>query len=50
MNQREAAGLAGVLDPELVVPIHYETFERLDADSRAFAAGVAEKDVPVALD
>ena len=50
MDQREAADLAAALDPELVVPIHYDTFERLDADSRRFAAAVAEKGVPVALD
>lgn len=50
MDQTEAADLAGAMDPELVVPIHYDTFRRLDADSRTFAADIAEKGVPVALD
>jgi L-ascorbate metabolism protein UlaG (beta-lactamase superfamily) len=50
MDQREVADLAGALDPDLVVPMHYDTFERLDADSRAFAADVAKRGVPVALD
>jgi len=33
-----------------VVPIHYNTFEMLRADSGAFAADVAGRAIPVALD
>jgi len=50
MDRHGAAVLAAALDPDLVVPIHYNTFEALEADSRAFAADVAGRGVPVALD
>lgn len=50
MDRTEAAELAGALDPDLVVPVHYNTFDALETDSRAFAAGVASRGVPVALD
>lgn len=50
MDREEAAELAADLRPELVVPIHYNTFEALETDSRAFAADVAAAGVPVALD
>ncbi len=50
MNRQEAAELAAALDPDLVVPVHYNTFEALETDSRAFAADVASRGIPVALD
>jgi L-ascorbate metabolism protein UlaG (beta-lactamase superfamily) len=50
MDRTEAAEFAGALDPELVVPVHYNTFDALETDSRAFAADVASRGVPVALD
>jgi len=50
MDRHDAADLAEALDPELVVPIHYNTFAALEADSGAFAADVAQRGVPVALD
>lgn len=50
MTPAEAADLAEAMDPGLVVPIHYNTFERLTADSAAFAADVAKRGVPVVLD
>jgi L-ascorbate metabolism protein UlaG (beta-lactamase superfamily) len=50
MDREGAAALAGALDPGLVVPIHYNTFEALAADSQAFAGDVAAHGVPVALD
>jgi len=50
MDRHEAAELAETLDPDLVVPIHYNTFPDLAADSAAFAADVAGRSVPVALD
>lgn len=49
-DRREAADLAEALDPDLVLPIHYDTFEALEADSAAFAADVAGRGVPVVLD
>ena len=50
MNRHEAAALAAQMEPELVVPVHYNTFSTLETDSRSFAADVAEAGVPVALD
>ncbi|AXG10792.1 MBL fold metallo-hydrolase [Haloplanus rubicundus] len=50
MDRHEAAALAEALDPDLVCPIHYDTQSFLAADSRAFAADVAARGVPVVLD
>lgn len=50
MDRTEAAALAADLDPALVVPVHYNTFEAIETDSRAFAADVASAGIPVALD
>jgi L-ascorbate metabolism protein UlaG (beta-lactamase superfamily) len=50
MDRHEAADLAEALDPDLVCPIHYDTQAFLVADSRAFAADVAGRGVPVVLD
>ena len=50
MNRAEAAALAAAMEPALVVPVHYNTFDALETDSRAFAADVAESGVSVALD
>lgn len=50
MGEAEAADLAERLDPDLVVPIHYNTFEGLVGDSRLFATDVASRGIPVALD
>jgi len=49
MDRHEAADLAEDLDPDLVVPIHYNTFEDLRANSKAFAGDVASHSIPVAL-
>ncbi len=50
LNRHEAAELATTLEPELVLPIHYNTFDALSADSRSFAADVAASGIPVVLD
>ncbi|WP_458204807.1 MBL fold metallo-hydrolase [Haladaptatus sp. NG-SE-30] len=50
MDRREAAELAAALQPELVMPIHYDTFAALETDSGAFAVDVAKRGVPVVLD
>jgi len=50
MDRHAAAALAGELRPGLVLPVHYNTFAALEADSGAFAADVARRSVPVALD
>jgi L-ascorbate metabolism protein UlaG (beta-lactamase superfamily) len=50
MDRHGAADLAEALDPELTFPVHYDTFEALETDSRSFAADVASRSVPVVLD
>lgn len=50
MDRHEAVTLATWLEPDLVIPIHYNTIDLLEADSRAFAVDVAERSIPVALD
>ncbi|MFC6785960.1 MBL fold metallo-hydrolase [Halobaculum halobium] len=50
MSGAEAAALADRMDPDLVVPIHYNTQAFLEADSASFASDVAKRGVPVALD
>jgi len=50
MDREAAADLAERMDPDLVLPIHYDTFEGIDADSGAFAADVASRGVPVVLE
>lgn len=49
-DEETSAELADEMRPELVVPIHYDTFEKLEADGEAFAADVASRSVAVALD
>jgi len=50
MDREGAAALAAEMAPDLVVPVHYNTFDALETDSRAFAADVAARGIPVALD
>jgi L-ascorbate metabolism protein UlaG (beta-lactamase superfamily) len=50
MDRHEAADLAEAMDPDLVLPMHYNTFESLAADDEAFAADVASRHIPVVLD
>ncbi|TYT63911.1 MBL fold metallo-hydrolase [Natrialba swarupiae] len=50
MDRHGAADLAEDLEPDLVVPIHYNTFPELEADSKAFAGDVASRGIPVVLD
>lgn len=50
MDRHEAASLAAALDPELVVPIHYNTFEAIETDVEAFVADCAERGLDVQLD
>lgn len=49
-DRHAAAELTAAMQPALVVPIHYDTFERIEADAGAFAADVASRSIPVALD
>ncbi|MBP1921580.1 L-ascorbate metabolism protein UlaG (beta-lactamase superfamily) [Halorubrum alkaliphilum] len=49
-DRHESADLAEGMAPELVVPIHYDTFDALEADGEAFAGDVASRSIPAALD
>jgi L-ascorbate metabolism protein UlaG (beta-lactamase superfamily) len=50
MNRHDAVDLAVDLEPDLVLPIHYNTFPALESDSGAFAADVAKRGIPVVLE
>ncbi|ELZ34179.1 zn-dependent hydrolase of beta-lactamase fold family protein [Halogeometricum pallidum JCM 14848] len=50
MDRHEAADLAEVLSPELVLPIHYDTIDLLKTDPEAFVADVASRGIPVVLE
>jgi L-ascorbate metabolism protein UlaG (beta-lactamase superfamily) len=50
MDRHEAADLAAALYPDLVCPVHYDTFEAIETNARAFASDVASRGVPVVLD
>ncbi|WP_178917343.1 MBL fold metallo-hydrolase [Natronomonas gomsonensis] len=50
MDRHEAADLAEAMDPELVVPIHYDTFPEIETDAEAFAEDLRERGVAVELD
>ncbi|WP_418282175.1 MBL fold metallo-hydrolase [Halorubrum sp. DTA98] len=49
-DRHATADLAERMGPDLVVPIHYDTFATLEADGEAFAGDVASRSIPVALD
>ena len=50
MDRHEAADLAEAMDPDVVVPIHYDTFPEIEADAEAFAAHLRSRGVDVVLD
>jgi L-ascorbate metabolism protein UlaG (beta-lactamase superfamily) len=50
MDRHAAAELADEMEPDCVLPIHYNTFESLEGDDEAFAVDVASRGVPVVLD
>ena len=49
MNREEAAALAERMQPDLVVPVHYDTFDALETDADAFVTDVANREIGVAL-
>ena len=49
-DRHRAADLTEAMGPDLVVPIHYDTFDQLAADGEAFAGDVASRSIPVTLD
>lgn len=50
MGGQSVVELAAEMAPELVCPVHYNTFDALEADSQAVAGAVAARGVPVVLD
>jgi len=50
MDRHRAADLAAGMDPDLVVPVHYDAFPAIEADAEVFAADVAGRGIPVAID
>lgn len=50
MDRHEAAELAAALDPDLVVPVHYDTFEAIETDADGFASDLADRGITVELD
>ena len=40
MDRHEAARFAESVDPELVLPVHYDTFEQIETDAEAFKQNV----------
>jgi L-ascorbate metabolism protein UlaG (beta-lactamase superfamily) len=50
MDRHAAADLAADMAPDLVLPIHYNSFTSLEGDSEAFVLDVANRGVGVALD
>ncbi|MFD1564817.1 MBL fold metallo-hydrolase [Haloarchaeobius amylolyticus] len=49
MNRAEAADLARSIEPELVLPEHYDTFEPIETDAEAFAAELEADGIHVEL-
>ena len=50
MDRHEAADLAVALAPEIVLPIHYDTFDKIEADAAAFADGLESRGIDVAIE
>jgi len=50
MGGESVVELVAEMRPDLVCPVHYNTFDALEADSQGFAGAVASRGVPVVLD
>jgi L-ascorbate metabolism protein UlaG (beta-lactamase superfamily) len=49
MDRHGAAEMARAVAPELVLPVHYDTFGAIETDAEAFAADLAEAGIAVEL-
>lgn len=49
MDRHEAVDLVRAIDPDLVLPVHYDTFERIETDATAFQSDLADQNVRVEL-
>ncbi|CAJ52769.1 MBL fold metallo-hydrolase [Haloquadratum walsbyi] len=50
MNRHAAASLTAALDPQLTIPIHYNTIDLLSTDADAFVIDVAQQNCPVVIE
>ena len=49
MDRHEAADFARSVEPDLVLPVHYDTFDAIETDADAFAAELDDADIQVGL-
>lgn len=49
MDRQEAARFTGSIGPELVLPVHYDTFEEIETDADAFKQEVENDERSVQL-
>jgi L-ascorbate metabolism protein UlaG (beta-lactamase superfamily) len=49
MDREEAASFARSVDPDLVLPVHYDTFEAIETDADAFAEELEADGIRVEL-
>ena len=49
MDRHEAAEFARSVDPELVLPVHYDTFDPIETDAAAFADELEDEGIRVEL-
>jgi len=49
MNRHQAAELAESLKPEIVLPVHYDTFEPIETDEEAFKKELEDKGIKTVL-
>lgn len=49
MDRHEAANFAESVEPELVLPVHYDTFEAIEADAQAFADELESDGISIEL-
>ncbi|MFB6254160.1 MAG: MBL fold metallo-hydrolase [Halobacteriaceae archaeon] len=49
MDRHEAADFARSVDPDLVLPVHYNTFEAIETDEEAFVEELERDDIRVSL-
>lgn len=50
MDRQAAASLSGAMEPELVVPVHYNTFEAIETDVTAFETELRNREIAVERD
>lgn len=49
MDRHEAASFAESVEPELVLPVHYDTFDAIETDAEGFAEDVESRGIAVEL-